>query len=105
MLSPGVRADLQSISTTVYSKALFRTLWCMLKREYHQIVDLFEGFVVFRPMTDTFADDKFDATKIVGCVPVTLTEKLSLKHGEFDNIFGIYVRYDARPGYVLVCKG
>ena len=44
-------------------------------------MDLFEC-LVFRAMTDTFTDNKFDATKVVGSAPVALTEKLSLENGE-----------------------
>ena len=62
----------------------------MLERKYHQIMDLFES-LVFRAMTDTFADNKFDATKVVGCAPVALTEKLSLENGESDDLLSIYV--------------
>lgn len=53
-------------------------------------MDLFEG-LVFRAVTDTFADNKFDATKVVGCAPVALTEKLSLENRESDDLLGIYV--------------
>lgn len=66
-------------------------------------MDLFEC-LVFRAMTDTFTDNKFDATKVVGSAPVALTEKLSLENGESDDL-GIYVRYNARPGDTLICKG
>lgn len=97
-----LREQLPSISMTLEYGVTIRTLGCMLEGKGHKITDGLESHVVLRTMADTFADDNFDAAKVVGRAPVTLTQKRFLEYGEFEKPLRVHMRYDERPGNTSV---